>query len=56
VQLHVPGLRAGMTALALFFLGALISTAAAGTGGWFLRGLWDRYRAETGQARERGKT
>jgi hypothetical protein len=35
-----------MASLALFFAGALLFGAIMFTGGWAMRGLYDRYRAE----------
>jgi hypothetical protein len=43
-----------MASVAVFFAGALISGAVTFTGGWVLRGLRDRYRAEIAQMREDG--
>jgi hypothetical protein len=39
-----------MASLALFFAGAMIFGAIMFTGGWLMRGHYDRYRAE--RARE----
>lgn len=40
-----------MTAFVIFLAASLSAAALAGTGGWWLRGQWERYRAEVARDR-----